>query len=124
VERRLDDANEDEKRAQVREYLDRFRAEGVDAVALGCTHFLFLLEEFRREAAPDITVFDSVEGISRRIETLLEGCAEKPDVSANKTAGENLLIITGPEAPEASWRRWADRLGFRLSLLEELCGDL
>ena len=122
VERRLLRAGEAEKREAAREYLDSFRAAGVDVVALGCTHFLFLLEEFRAEAAPDIAIFDSVGGISRRVESLLddhEGRLRAGAVSANVPVPENRLLVTGPEAPEPRWRRWADYLGFRLSLLEE-----
>ena len=112
VERRFDSAAESEKRAMVSTYLNRFRAAGVDALVLGCTHFLFLLDEFRIEAAADIAVFDSVEGISRRVESLLETASETP-------RRENRLLLTGSAPPEPSWRAWADRLGFRLSLLEE-----
>jgi glutamate racemase len=113
VERRFDTAAAGEKRTMVSAYLDRFRAAGVDALVLGCTHFLFLLDEFRREAAADIAVFDSVEGISRRVESLLE------PAGSSELAGENRLLLTGPTPPEPSWLAWANRLGFRLSLLEE-----
>lgn len=123
VEHRLFRAGENEKRQAVGEYLDRFRAAGVDAVVLGCTHFLFLQEEFRHEAAPDIAVFDSVDGISRRAESLLDdqGGELRSGLSApDSGASENLLLITGPHAPEPAWRQWADELGFRLDLLERL----
>jgi glutamate racemase len=112
IERRFDSATENEKRAMAAAYIDRFRAAGVDTLVLGCTHFLFLLDEFRKEAAPDIAVFESIEGISRRIESLLDKAA--PPCARDK----NRLLITGPGEPEPSWRAWAGRLGFGLSLLE------
>jgi glutamate racemase len=126
VERRLLLAGANERRETAREYLNRFRAEGVDTVTLGCTHFLFLLDEFRAEAAPDIAVFDSVEGISRRIEALLNvqgGQAQPgagPQAASPRGADfENLFLLTGAEAPEPRWQQWAGQLGFQLSLLEE-----
>jgi glutamate racemase len=120
VERRFLLAGAEEKREAVRKYLDRFRAAGVDAITLGCTHFLFLLEEFRREAAPGIAVFDSVEGIARRVESLLDGELRRgPDGTVSSDAATNRLLVTGPESPEPRWRQWAERLNFRLSLLEE-----
>jgi glutamate racemase len=100
----------------VHRYLNRFRAAGVDAIVLGCTHFLFLEDDFRQEAAPDITVFESVEGISRRIESLLGEISQQEEAVA---AVENRLLLTGSAAPEPLWTAWAARLGFELSLLEE-----
>jgi len=114
VEERLDSASPEEKREMARRYLGRFREAGVDAIVLGCTHFLFLEEDFRREAAPDIAVFESIEGISHRIESLLGATAETGDAST-----ENYLLLTGTTPPEPSWVSWAERLGFSLSLLEE-----
>ena len=99
-----------------RGYLNRFRAAGVDALVLGCTHFLFLLEDFQREAAPDITVFESVKGIAQRIESLLEQQHQNGD----DPCAQNRLLLTGSAEPELSWIKWADQLGFSLSVLGEL----
>jgi glutamate racemase len=117
VEGRFSSASSDEKRDIVMGYLNRFRAAGVDSLVLGCTHFLFLLDEFQREASPDITVFDSVTGISRRIESLLEDT----EINSGMTVPpRNQLLLTGPADPEPSWVSLADRLGFSLSLLDLL----
>jgi len=118
VEGRFNSASPDEKKKIVMGYLNRFRAAGVDTLVLGCTHFLFLLDEFQREAAPDITVFDSVTGISNRIESLLEEQKEKSDEAPPRQ--QNRILLTGPAAPEASWVSLAERLGFSLSLLDLL----
>ena len=120
VEERFNSASAGEKREIVTGYLNRFRGAGVDTLVLGCTHFLFLQEDFQREASPDIAVFDSVTGISRRIESLL---AE--NFVPQKTPGlKNRMLLTGQAAPEPSWKIWADYLGqhqgcFILSLLDE-----
>jgi glutamate racemase len=115
VEYRAAVAEGEEKTRTVLPYLERFRAAGAGALVLGCTHFLHLLEEFRREAAPAITVYDSVEGISRRIESLLEG-----QDGRRNTGGEGRFFVTGGTAdPDwRSWRYWAGGLGFSLSALE------
>jgi len=118
VERRFDSASADEKRDIVTSYLNRFRAEGVDTLVLGCTHFLFLLDEFRRESAPDITVFDSVPGISHRIEALL---GEQKEKGGDETpCQQNRILLTGSSVPEPSWVSLAERLGFSLLLLDEI----
>ena len=117
VEHRFISADEKEKSEIAREYIGRFRASGVDAVVLGCTHFLFLLEEFRKEAAPDITVFDSVDGIARRIESLLD--ENKLRAEENSTPIQNKFLLTSCEPADSSWQGWAEQLGFRLSLLDD-----
>jgi glutamate racemase len=116
IEEYLDFAIPEEKTDIARYYLNQFRAAGADTVVLGCTHFLFLEEEFRQAAAPDITIFESVKGIAQRIETLL---AETVPQEENTSAAQNILMLTGSAAPEPSWAEWADRLGFGLSLLGE-----
>jgi len=115
VETRLDHAGEGERRQAARRYLDRLRAVGADALVLGCTHFLLLLEEFRQEAQPDIAVFDSIDGISRRVESLLAQSANSLD---EKDRASGSLLLTGADAPEPSWALWAQRLGCELALLE------
>ncbi|MDR2479797.1 MAG: glutamate racemase [Treponema sp.] len=129
VEHRLDAAGEDEKLEMARQYLRPFRDAGVDALVLGCTHFLFLLDEFRREARPDIAVFESIDGITRRIETLLGDIDRDASCAASGGAaqqaaeqGRSRLLLTGSAVPEDSWRQWACRLDFDLSPLEAACG--
>jgi len=123
VESRLESATEEERGRMARRYLDRLRASGADALVLGCTHFLFLLEDFRREALPDIAVFESVQGVSQRVESLLAASAagrgEKAAVAPAAVLGaKSRLLLTGAAAPEPSWEAWARRLGCELSLLE------
>jgi glutamate racemase len=103
VERRFAASTEEERRAVVLPYLDRFRRAGADAIVLGCTHFLFLLEAFRA-AAVDMSFHDSLEGVSRRAEVLLEkGCLW----SGADSAGENVLLLTGSAPLEPVWQERA-----------------
>jgi glutamate racemase len=106
--------SEEDKQTMIRQYMDRFRSAGADVLVLGCTHFLFLVDEFRREAAPDITVFESLEGISLRVESLL---AKMPPKDGEGTV-KNRLLLTGDSVPDPSWTGWANYLGFDLGLLD------
>jgi glutamate racemase len=119
IERRCGSAGEDEIRELVLGYVHKFRAAGVDAIVLGCTHFLFLQDEFRREAAPDIRVYDSLEGVSSRIEALLDREGRRLRSGEERAAEAGALLITGEGEPEKSWGEWAGRLGFRLFRLDE-----
>jgi len=119
VENRYFIADEKEKCEMVKKFIEPFRAAGADTLVLGCTHFLFLLEEFRREAAPSIKVFDSINGITRRIESLLDennGALR----AAGNARNQNRLILTGTQAPESIWQNLAEQLNFSLSLPDRL----
>ena len=120
IEERFCSASDEEKKAVVQNYMDRFRSAGIDTLVLGCTHFLFLQEDFQRDAYPDITVFDSIAGITRRIESLLTETAvqQANTLQTNASCAKNRLLLTGSQKPEPSWSIWADRLGFSLSLLQ------
>jgi len=119
VEDRFDRADENEKKIIVKKYIDLFRAEEVDTLVLGCTHFLFLLNEFQREAAPFIKIFNSIDGVTKRIEYLLDensGALRTDDGNHHV----NRLILTGTDTAEASWRNRAKTSGFDLNFLDKL----
>jgi len=119
VEQSFDGADEKEKTEIVKKYIDIFRAEGADTLVLGCTHFLYLLEEFRREAAPSIKVFDSLDGITKRIEFLLD---ENDGALRAETDFEPVhwLLLTGAQPADSSWHNRAQTLNFALCLLDML----
>jgi len=119
VEERFDAADEKEKKEIVKKYIELFRAEGADTLVLGCTHFLYLLDEFQREASPFIKIFNSLDGVIRRIEYLLDenGGALRAE---KRIQPVNRLVLTGTETAEASWRSRAKTLGFDLYLSDEL----
>ncbi|MDR2482698.1 MAG: glutamate racemase [Treponema sp.] len=71
VEYRFLRAGPEERRRAVEHSVEALRQKGADALVLGCTHFLYLIEEFRAAAGEGVKVYDSVEGVSRRIESFL-----------------------------------------------------
>ncbi|MDR2375422.1 MAG: glutamate racemase [Treponema sp.] len=119
VEYRYAGAGAEQRRRAVLPYVERFRSSGADAVVLGCTHFLFLLEEFREAAAPDIAVYDSVDGITRRVESLLDGEGRRAGTGA--AAFRRFYVRrAGPPSPGPegdSLRVWADEMGFEMENL-------
>jgi glutamate racemase len=119
VEEHFDKADEKEKKEIVKKYIDLFRAEGVDSLVLGCTHFLFLLDEFQKEAAPFIKIFNSLDGITKRIEYLLDenNGAIRTEINYRHV---NRLLLTGNKTAESSWKNRAKTLGFDLYLLDTL----
>ena len=121
VEQRFENADKNEKKETVKKYIDIFREKGVDALVLGCTHFLYLLEEFKKEAAPSIKVFDSLDGITKRIEFLLDenSGALRADIEIDYEP-VRWLLLTGAETADLSWHERAQKLDFALCLLDKL----
>ncbi|WP_461247219.1 glutamate racemase [Treponema sp. R6D11] len=119
VEERFDTASEKEKKEIVKKYIEIFCAKGADGLVLGCTHFLFLLNEFEKEAAPFIKIFSSLDGVTKRIEYLLD--ENSGALRAEKSYQPvNRLILTGTEPADALWQTRAKELGFDLYLLDTL----
>jgi glutamate racemase len=115
VEHRYAAAKEEERLAAAAPWIEKFRAAGVDSVVLGCTHFLHLLEEFRRAGGDDIGIYDSVEGISRRVESLLDANGAS---LRSKEGGspQPVLAVSGSETLEGYWTEMADLFGFKTEL--------
>ncbi|MDR0377919.1 MAG: glutamate racemase [Spirochaetaceae bacterium] len=120
VEYRYTGAAAEERRRVVAPYVDYFRNQGADALVLGCTHFLFLLDEFTSAARPGMKVYDSMEGVSRRIEALLDEMGLRAPPPAGETgppsAGKpaNILMVTGPSWTDGVWRTRARQFGLEL----------
>jgi glutamate racemase len=112
VERRYAAANAEERLAAVVPWIEKFRAAGADSVVLGCTHFLHLLEEFRKAGGKDIGIYGSVEGVSRRVETLLD--AEGGRLRRKGDGSPQPVLVVSGEAPlESRWDETASLFGFK-----------
>jgi glutamate racemase len=121
VENDFLNAGKEEKSKMARLYIDKVREAGADTLVLGCTHFLFLLDEFREEAEPSIKIFDSIDGISHRVESLLNenNSALRAPPADSSSPPKNTLLLTGKDQPDTSWQTIADDLCFTLSLLDK-----
>ena len=109
VENGLFRASAAEKEDRVRQEVDRFRSEGIDALVLGCTHFLHLEAEFRSLLeAESITLVDSREGVARQAARLLE---KLPPASAD---GPDSLYVTGEHPSDDRYQWFAHEFGLRL----------
>jgi glutamate racemase len=115
IELHLDSSSENEKIEVVKKYIELFRAANVDTLVLGCTHFLLLLEEFKREAAPYFKVFDSLAGITKRIEYLLD---ENEKKKKKDSIPMYRFLLTGNGTENSLWETRARSIGFNLIRLE------
>jgi glutamate racemase len=129
------DAPKPEKQRMILPYIEKFRENGADAVVLGCTHFLLLLDTFREIAAPDIMVYDSLEGVTRRIEVLLKSLKKfertAGDLSSSlieeiekiekmeKREKKGKILLSGNAPVEPLWKKRAVDFGMDICLLDE-----
>jgi glutamate racemase len=71
-------ADPGERLASVRQALAPLLRQEVQAVVLGCTHFVLLEQEFRTVLTDRVALIDSREGVTRRIVSLLAGGSAEP----------------------------------------------
>jgi glutamate racemase len=119
VEHRYAQAGPEERRQMVLAYIDEFCRAGADAIVLGCTHFIFLRDDFRAAAHDRLSIHDSVEGVSHRTEALLD----REDLRSSAVPGEPpgyALLVTGRVPPEPVWQEWTHSFGMQL-LTDEGC---
>jgi glutamate racemase len=93
--------------------MERFREAGADAVVLGCTHFLLLLEEFKEAAGGTMGIYDSLEGVSRRVASILD--AEGGGLrSRSGNRVPPVLVVSGDAPLEPYWTLMSAFFGFSL----------
>jgi glutamate racemase len=110
VERDLYRAGPAERADRVRQEVDRFRNERIDALVLACTHFLHLESEFRSLLDGDgVMLVDSREGVSRQVARLLGECS--PSYGTN---GQDVLHVTGSAPLEERYGWFAGHYDLRL----------
>jgi glutamate racemase len=117
VEHQYASASIDEKQNIVSSYIDAFRSAGADGLVLACTHFLFLLDEFRKAARPDITIYDSIEGVGKRFSSILN---DQNLRISKKNIEKNILLITGNNDAESIWKQRALMYNMELQILDRL----
>jgi glutamate racemase len=120
VERRYAFSSPEAKLREVRPWIAAFREAGADGIVLGCTHFLLLLDEFREaagEAPAPMAVFDSVLGVSRRVEALLDEGGGELRAPAASVGNKPHLVITGDTPREPYWATLAETFDLQLGAL-------
>lgn len=109
---------------QVAPYVEYFKKAKVDGIVLGCTHFLFLIHEFKVLAEPEITIFHSLEGVGRRVLQILENrgllIPAKNEVPLGNYVepAHNLLVVTGSEPVSENWQNLGTNYGLSVEVWE------
>ncbi len=114
VEDDMHRCSEQEKTARVSAEVERFRDAGIDALVLGCTHFLHLEPEFRRLLEQEgISLVDSRDGVARQVQRLLNG--DGPAQDGGKDREPDALYLTGDAPVEDRYHFFSRQFGLRLA---------
>ena len=113
IEHRWTDADKTEKLRMAANYIDQFREKGADAAVLACTHFVFLKDEFIAASGEDIKIYDSVDGIKKRVEFFLHSDNDHL-CSDSKTEQPVTMAVTGDGPPDPCWEKLALYFGIKL----------
>lgn len=96
-------ATKEERMAAIKPALDYFAQNDCDTIILGCTHFTHVANEFIEAAAPNVSIIDSREGVSRqaiKVEQIMEE-AEGSGVVHEKTNVKDMTFyVTKLEGKE------------------------
>jgi glutamate racemase len=115
----------EQRLAAVRRELGPLLEAEVDAVVLGCTHFVLLEQEFRALLPARVALIDSREGVTNRIVSLVEARAVqapargaapaqgKRQVGARELPAAAELYLRGGGGEEQRYRAFAERFGLR-----------
>ena len=106
-----------EKLYITKKYIDYFREHNADCIILGCTHFLLLLDYFNEAAAPDITIFDSIDGVCRQTARLYAESSPAGTIPAGLQQPEYADIFLSGGAPDEKWRAAARHFSLRAASL-------
>ncbi|HTP59988.1 MAG TPA: glutamate racemase [Spirochaetia bacterium] len=120
VEDAMERCTPEQRQARVRKEVDRFRDAGIDALVLGCTHFLHLEPEFRDLLEKEgIALVDSRDGVARQVQRLLnEGNDGRKDGAGPGRRADprpDALYVTGSRLIEERYRFFASQFGLELA---------
>ena len=98
---------EDQEGAQayLAELLGRYRMEEVDAIVLGCTHYVFLKDMIRSMIPAHVALTDGNAGTARQLRRVLEG---RGLLREEESGGRLWLMTSGGEQELEKMRKWAD----------------
>lgn len=104
VEKNIFSATDEEIAHIINPAADFFKKSGVDTVILGCTHFVYLEDAFKKVLGNEITVIDSREGVGNRARTILSSISDHPEDGKG-----NQFFVTSIEKMPENYKKISSR---------------
>lgn len=111
VESRFFNSTEQEKLEIVSQSSEHFNNLKIDALVLGCTHFVYLKEYFIQSISGNVDIIDSVEGVCQQILRIVE------DNKNNRKKGNHSdsFLITGHRYDYSRYKKFSDEFNLNWS---------
>ncbi|MBO7430775.1 MAG: glutamate racemase [Spirochaetia bacterium] len=106
VEKNIFTATKEEIEKIITPAADFFKESGVDTVILGCTHFVYLEDTFKKVLGSSISVIDSREGVGNRAISLLENIKSHSDDEKG-----DMFFVTSAEKMPGNYKSISSRYG-------------
>lgn len=84
--------NEPETEEALREYLLPLKAQGIDTLVMGCTHYPFLAPAIARIMGPGVTLIDPARATVSIARRALLGMGYRPDISTTAPLGHRYYV--------------------------------
>ena len=87
-----------------------FNNHEIDALVLGCTHFVYLKDYFKKNISKSVDIIDSVEGVCHQISRIIEGEStdfEKKPENTLKGNQIDMFFITGDSFDQSKYLEFA-----------------
>ena len=104
VENRYFTSTENDKMEIVSKASEYFINSNIDALVLGCTHFVHLRNYFEKALGSSVDIIDSREGVSRQILRVIENESIKP-----KDKSKDLFFISSSKIDQSNYLQFAEK---------------
>ena len=101
VEKEYLDSSTEQRKDALNEIVQWCGKYQFDTLVLGCTHFVYLINELKQQLPPGIKIIDSREGVVNQLIRIIAGIGRR----SNEKRGE--LFITGGLEDDSIYRRFS-----------------
>jgi glutamate racemase len=107
IEGRYFDADESARREALAGAIDRIRGAEIDTLVIGCTHFVYIVDDLRKALLNRVKIVDSRDGVGRQILRVVDQVGRSSDDSPDS------VLFTTANGDEQRFSEYADRFGLR-----------
>jgi glutamate racemase len=109
VERHFFSTTDEEKTRELASIVENLKNLEVDTVVLGCTHFLLIIDLFKKVLGTNVSVLDSREGVVNQLARIIKAYG----FEASRHMSGNGFYVTGSLPIEPQYELFADKFGLR-----------
>lgn len=114
VENKYFTSTEADKMEVIQQASEYFNNLEIDALVLGCTHFIYLKDYFKKSISNNVDIIDSVEGVCQQIIRILDKESSKLNILTeiiNKKNHSDRFYITGNSFNQSKYLKFSSEFG-------------